>query len=62
MKEGQVIEVEDGVLTIEEQNYETLSKKSVLAALGRIKGEKELNRLRKNGAITMTKREMMVPR
>jgi hypothetical protein len=61
VKEGLVIETREGkVLAIQEQNYETLSKKSVIEALGKVAGEKELARLRKKGAIRMAKREMLV--
>lgn len=61
MKSGAVIETREGkVLAIQTQNYETLSKKSVLEALGKVAGEKELARLRKKGAIREATREMLV--
>jgi hypothetical protein len=62
VREGAVIETRDGkVLTIQEQTFETLSKKSVIEALGKVVGERELARLRKKGAIREAKREMLVP-
>lgn len=61
VKAGAVIETREGnVLAIQTQNYETLSKKSVLEALGKVAGEKELARLRKKGAIREATREMLV--
>ena len=44
-------------LTLVRKKYERLSKTSVLEALGKIKGEKELSRLRKLGALTEEERE-----
>ena len=61
VKQGAVIETKEGsVLSIREQVYETLSKKSVLEALGKVAGEKELARLRKKGVIKEATREMLV--
>lgn len=61
VKAGAVIETRDGkALTIREQTYETLSKKSVLDALGKVAGEKELARLRKKGLIKEQTREMLI--
>jgi hypothetical protein len=61
VRSGMVIETRDGgALAIQTQRYETLSKKSVIEALGKIAGEKELARLRKKGAIRETEREMLV--
>lgn len=61
VKAGAIIETRDGkVLSIREQTYESLSKKSVLEALGKVAGEKELARLRKKGAIREATREMLV--
>ncbi len=58
---GSVIETKDGnVLTIREQTYETLSKKSVIEALGKVAGEKLLAQLRKKGVIREATREMLV--
>ena len=58
---GAIIETDDGkVLALQTQTYETLSKKSVLEALGKVAGEKELKRLREKGAIRETTREMLV--
>jgi hypothetical protein len=60
VRSGAVIETREGkVLTLQTQSYETLSKKSVLEALGKIAGEKELKRLREKGAIRETTREML---
>jgi len=59
---GAIIETRDGsVLALREQKYETLSKKSVLEALGKVAGERELARLRKKGAVVEATREMLVP-
>ncbi len=61
VRSGSIIETRDGkVLTLQEQTYEMLSKKSVIEALGKVEGEKELARLRKKGAIREAKREMLV--
>jgi len=61
VKAGVVIETREGkVLAIHTDSYETLSKKSVLEALGKVAGERELARLRKKGAIRETKRERLV--
>jgi hypothetical protein len=61
VRSGAVIETREGkVLTLQTQSYETLSKKSVLEALGKIAGEKELKRLREKGAIREATREMLV--
>jgi hypothetical protein len=58
---GAVIETKDGkVLAIQEQTYETLSKKSVIEALGKVAGEKLLAQLRKKGVIREATREMLV--
>lgn len=62
VKDGAVVEMRDGrTLTIQRQTYETLSKKSVLEAFGAVAGAKELERLRKKGAIRETTRELIVP-
>lgn len=61
VRSGALIETRDGkVLTLQTQTYETLSKKSVLEALGKVAGEKELARLREKGAIKETTREMLI--
>ena len=58
---GAVIETREGkVLALQTQTYETLSKKSVIEALGKVDGEKELARLRKKGAIREATREMLM--
>jgi PD-(D/E)XK nuclease superfamily protein len=62
VKSGVVIETrEGGVLTLRTQSYEVLSKKSVIEALGKVAGERELGKLRKKGAIREATREMLVP-
>ena len=62
VRAGSIVEMRDGkVLTLQKQTYETLSKKSVIEALGKVDGEKELARLRKKGAIREATREMLVP-
>lgn len=61
VRAGKVIETSEGkVLGLREQTFETLSKKSVLEALGPIAGERELKRLRAKGAIREATREMLV--
>lgn len=61
VRSGAIIETRDGkVLTLQTQTYETLSKKSVIEALGKVAGEKELARLREKGAIKETTREMLI--
>lgn len=58
---GAVIETREGkVLAIQTQCSETLSKKSVLMALGKVAGERELKRLRAKGAIYETTSEKIV--
>lgn len=61
VKSGAVIETRDGkVLTLKEETYESLSKQSILDALGKIEGEKEIARLRKKGAIREATRERLM--
>lgn len=62
VKDGAIIETPDGVLVLETQRFETLSKKSVIEALGKEAGERELKRLRKKGVVREATREMLVPR
>lgn len=58
---GAVIETREGkVLAIQTQCSETLSKKSVLTALGKVAGERELKRLRAKGAIYETTSEKLI--
>ena len=60
VKSGAVVETREGkVLTLQTQTYETLSKKSVLEALGKVAGEKMLTTLRSKGAIRETTREVL---
>jgi hypothetical protein len=62
VKDGGVVETREGeVLRIRPERFETVSKKSILAAFGKIKGEKELRRLRAAGALYESTREKMVP-
>ena len=61
VKAGAIIETRRGeVLAVQTQTYETLSKKSVLAALGKVAGERELKRLRVKGAIYETTSEKLI--
>jgi hypothetical protein len=61
VQEGKIIETRDGkVLAIRTEKFETLSKKSVIEALGKVAGEKELKRLRAKGAIREATREKLV--
>lgn len=61
VKDGAIIETRDGkVLAIQRYFAESLSKKSVLAAFGKTKGEKELRRLRAAGAIYESPREKLI--
>lgn len=61
VKSGAVVETRRGPLTIQPQEFETVSKKSILAAYGKAAGQRKLNELRKKGAVTLAKREMLVP-
>lgn len=62
VRSGAVVETRSGdVLVLREEKFETLSKKSVLEALGPIAGERELKRLREKGAIKESMREKLVP-
>lgn len=61
IKAGAVIETGDGrSLALRTQTFETLSKKSVLEALGPVAGGRELDRLRKKGVIRESTREQIV--
>ena len=62
VRAGEIIEIPGkGVLTMRKEEYETLSKTSVVEALGKLVGEKELERLRRRGVIKKATREKMVP-
>ena len=62
VRAGEIIEIPGkGVLTMRKEEYETLSKTSVVEALGKLEGEKELERLRRRGVIKKATREKMVP-
>lgn len=60
VREGRLIETREGALVLQTQSFETLSKKSVVDALGKIAGERELKRLRAKGAIRTSTRELLV--
>lgn len=61
VKAGAIIETRKGeVLAVQTQTSETLSKKSVLMALGKVAGERELKRLRAKGAIYETTSEKLI--
>lgn len=61
VQEGKIIETRDGrVLAVREERFETLSKKSVIEALGKVAGERMLKRLRAKGAIKEAMREKLV--
>jgi hypothetical protein len=63
VKDGAVIETRDGkVLTIQRYFAESVSKKSIVAAFGHAKAEKELRRLRAAGALFESPREKVVPK
>ena len=58
VKAGEVIARPDGkVLVIREKTVESLSKSSIVEALGKAKGEKEIERLRKLGCVRSDTRE-----
>lgn len=59
VRAGHIIETRGGTLTLQEQSFETLSKKSVLEALGKVAGEKALSQLRKKGAMRETTRQVI---
>jgi hypothetical protein len=55
---GEVIERPDGkMLVIEEREYETVSKSSIVAALGKVGGEKLITSLRKKGCLKVGVRQ-----
>jgi hypothetical protein len=55
---GEVIERPDGkVLVIEEREYETVSKSSIVEALGKVGGEKLVTSLRKKGCLRVGVRQ-----
>lgn len=57
VEDGEVIIRPDGKeLALVPRSYERLSKSSILEALGKLKGEKEISRLRKLGAISKDER------
>jgi hypothetical protein len=58
VRSGAVIETRQGVLGLRTDRFETLSKRSILDALGGVDGAKELKRLRKKGAIRESTREV----
>jgi len=61
VRAGKIIETSDGkVLAIRTETFETLSKKSVIEALGAVAGEKELKKLRAKGALKEATREKLV--
>lgn len=60
VRAGANIETRDGkMLSLRENSYETLSKKSVVEALGKVAGEKEIAKLRKKGAMRETVRQTL---
>jgi hypothetical protein len=60
VRAGEIIQRPDGkILVMREKTVEGLSKSSVIAALGKVKGEAELTRLRKSGCITSSTRDEM---
>jgi len=62
VEDGKVVETVEGVLEMSVQSFESLSKKSLMAALGKIKGERELKKLRELGALSTTTRKVIMPR
>jgi len=60
VRDGRLIETRDGVLVLRTQSYETLSKKSVIDALGKVDGEKMIEKLRAKGAVRSATREQLV--
>lgn len=61
VRNGTVIETRDGkTLAIRTQTYETLSMKSLREALGKVAAEKVIAKLRKQGAVRESTREMLV--
>jgi hypothetical protein len=58
VKAGEIIARPDGkVLVIKEKEYESLSKSSIIAALGKVKGERAIERLRAQGCVKKETRE-----
>ena len=63
MRDGAVVELDDGAtLEMSTIEVETLSKSSIVRALGRVAGDKLIESLRKKGVIEKDKRERMMPR
>lgn len=63
VKDGELVEAADGTtyeLSVEE--FETLSKSSIIRALGKQNGEKLIASLRKRGVIETSTRERLLPR
>ena len=57
---GSLVELPDGTtLTIQTQEYETLSKSSIVRQLGRLEGERLVESLRKRGVVEKATRKML---
>ena len=62
IKAGVLIELPTGeTLGIQTQEYETLSKSTIIRALGKLEGERLIVSLRKRGVVEKAKREMILP-
>ncbi|MDE2022238.1 MAG: PD-(D/E)XK nuclease family protein [Patescibacteria group bacterium] len=61
VRAGALVEVEGGVLELRAESYETLSKASIVRALGKVEGEKLIEKLRARGVVETATREKMVP-
>ena len=60
---GEVVEGPDGTTyELSRETYETLSKASVMRALGKTNGEKRLAKMRKEGLIEEKERVRLLPR
>lgn len=60
---GAIVELPSGeVLTISSEEYEGLSKASIVRALGKLEGERLIASLRKKGVVEKSKRERLLPK
>lgn len=63
VKAGELVEEDDGTTyELSTEEYETLSKSSIVRALGKPAGERLIASLRKKGVVEMSTKERLVPR
>ena len=61
VRAGLIVDTDRGPLEIRAENYESLSKSSIVEALGKLEGEKLIAQLRKRGVVPVRTREKLVP-